>query len=122
MDEADLSPEGQMVEELRSELVLCARAMRRARPWERFVALVVEAGIPDEAKFRALLPAERSGRAGNFFVLVKRESALEVLGDAAPQLLDWTYDEGEGPMAQLPLIQVARRGVRTGALVYQLFG
>jgi hypothetical protein len=86
----------------------------RERPDLRLVGFVIEPDAPEGVLIRDLLPATRS--ATGFVGVVKRAVAVRILGVVAPALLDWLEAEDGVAVRELPVVYLARTGMRTAAL------
>jgi hypothetical protein len=51
-----------------------------------------------------------------------RDVAVRLLGEMAPGALDWFEDDGACPRRSLSVIYVAKRGVRTTSIEYEVPG
>jgi hypothetical protein len=106
----------------RAALVAEATAVSRERPELRIVGMVVEPDARESELFRKLLPSDRRQASAGFVGIVERSIALQLLGAFAPALLDWIESEGRAKERRLPVIYLARTGMRTAAFPWPASG
>jgi len=96
-------------------LIAKVREARRDHPDARPVALVAEADTSEARSIRGK-PDVLVGPDGSAATLITRESAKKLLVQVTPRLLDWLEDEGNETIRNLPVIHIARQGLRTGTI------
>lgn len=104
------------IEVVRAALVAEASDVLRERPDLRLVAFVIEPDAPEGILIRQLLPPGGQQASGGFAGVVERALAVQILGVVAPALLDWLEAEDEGLSRGLPVVYLARTGMRTAVI------
>jgi hypothetical protein len=102
----------------RAALVEQTLASHRELPDLRVVGLVIEPDAPEAEAFRRPLPPEHRAVDRGLVFTMPRDAAVRLLGAIAPGVLDWIEDDRAGPRRRLPVIHVAKRGVRTTSIEY----
>lgn len=110
------------IEELRAALLAEADEALRARPGVRVVGFVIEPDAPEGILVRQLLPPRGRQTTGGFAGVVERAIAIRILGVVAPALLDWIDVDEDGPDRGLPVVYLARAGMRTAVLKWLAAG
>jgi hypothetical protein len=113
-DDADRSKA--RINECRAALLTEANDVLRDRPNLRLVGFVIEPDAPEGLLVRQLLPSNRTPPAVGFVGVVERALAVRILGVVAPALLDWLEAEQGVALRSLPVVYLARTGMRTATL------
>jgi hypothetical protein len=113
-DDADRSKA--RINECRAALLAEANDVFREHPNLRLVGFVVEPDAPEGLLIRQILPANRTPPSGGFVDVVERALAVRILGVVAPALLDWLEAEQGVALRSLPVVYLARTGMRTATL------
>jgi hypothetical protein len=104
------------IDECRAALLADANDVLRERPDLRLVGFVIEPDAPEMILIRQILPANRTPPNSGFVGVVERALAVRILGVVAPALLDW-LEAGDGvALRSLPVVYLARTGMRTATL------